>query len=220
MRLQPQSMPRLKTMENSLVVRTFRSSLQNSLVLKIFRGSLFLFIALLASYAPKLLGLPQTTQDKANIATMLALFTQGVIWTNIIVSHYIQRFVTLNATNGASITTFKAIGVVTRLAVWLILGVLALSRMGIEIKPLLTGLGIGGLAVALAVQNILGDLFAAIAIVVDKPFVVGDSISVENYRGKVENIGLKTTRVRSESGEQIIFANGELLKSKIRNYSR
>ena len=60
----------------------------------------------------------------------------------------------------------------------------------------------------------------AIAIVVDKPFVVGDSISVENYRGKVENIGLKTTRVRSESGEQIIFSNGELLKSKIRNYSR
>jgi small-conductance mechanosensitive channel len=55
---------------------------------------------------------------------------------------------------------------------------------------------------------------------VDKPFVVGDSISVENYRGKVEHIGLKTTRVRSESGEQIIFANGELLKSKIRNYSR
>ena len=207
-------------MQDNVVVKTFRNSLHNSLVIKIFRGSLFLFIALIASFVPRLLDLPQSTQDKANIATMLALFTQGVIWTNIIVSHYIQRFVTLNATNGSSITTFKAIGVVTRLAVWLILGVLALSRMGIEIKPLLTTLGIGGLAVALAVQNILSDLFAAIAIVVDKPFVVGDSISVENYRGKVENIGLKTTRVRSESGEQIIFSNGELLKSKIRNYSR
>ena len=89
-----------------------------------------------------------------------------------------------------------------RLAVWIILGVAALSGMDIEIRPLLTGLGIGGLAVALAVQNILGDLFAAIAIVVDKPFVVGDSISVENYRGKVEHIGLKTTRVRSESGSR------------------
>src|SRR5205085_1978658 len=63
----------------------------------------------------------------------------------------------------------------------------ALGANQIEIKPLLTGLGIGGIAIALAVQNILGDLFAAIAIVLDKPFVVGDSISVENYRGKVEN---------------------------------
>src|SRR3981081_1218613 len=145
---------------------------------------------------------------------------KGVIWTNIIISHYIQRSVQLHVTDGSSITTFKAIGVVARLTIWIALGLVALSNLGIQIRPLLTGLGIGGLAIALAVQNILGDLFAAISIVMDKPFVVGDSISVENYRGKVEHIGLKTTRVRSESGEQIIFSNGELLKSKIRNYSR
>ena len=100
------------------------------------------------------------------------------------------------------------------------LGLAGLAALHIPVRPLLTGLGIGGLAIALAIQNILGDLFAAVSIVMDKPFVVGDSISVENYRGKVEHIGLKTTRVRSESGEQIIFSNGELLKSKIRNYSR
>ena len=117
-------------------------------------------------------------------------------------------------------TTFKALGAVARLFIWIALGLAALSALHIQIRPLLTGLGIGGLAIALAIQNILGDLFAAISIVVDKPFVVGDSISVENYRGKVEHIGLKTTRLRSESGEQIIFSNGELLKSKIRNYSR
>lgn len=194
--------------------------MQNSLAVKILRGSLFLVLALIASFVPKLLGLTEATQKKADIATMIALFTQGVIWTNIIVTHYIQRYVSRNAEDGSSITTYKALGVVTRVAVWVILGIAALSGMGIQIRPLLTGLGIGGLAVALAVQNILGDLFAAIAIVVDKPFVVGDSISVENYRGRVEHIGLKTTRVRSDSGEQIIFSNGELLKSKIRNYSR
>jgi small-conductance mechanosensitive channel len=195
--------------------------MKNTLAIRILRGSLFLVIALLASFVSRFVGPGASGQpNAADVATMIALFTQGVIWTNIIVSYYIQRYVTLHTTDGSSITTFKAIGVVARLSVWIILGIAALSGMGIEIKPLLTGLGIGGLAVALAVQNILGDLFAAIAIVVDKPFVVGDSISVENYRGKVENIGLKTTRVRSESGEQIIFANGELLKSKIRNYSR
>ncbi|MFN2638369.1 MAG: mechanosensitive ion channel family protein, partial [Gemmatimonadaceae bacterium] len=161
-----------------------------------------------------------TSQKAADVATIIALFTQGVIWANIIIGYYLQRQIRLHASDGSSITTLKAIGAVARLTIWIVLGIVALSALKIEIKPLLTGLGIGGLAVALAVQNILGDLFAAIAIVVDKPFVVGDAISVENYRGKVEHIGLKTTRVRSESGEQIIFANGELLKSKIRNYSR
>ena len=194
--------------------------MQNSLAVKILRGSGFLVLALIASFVPRLLGLPASTQDKANIATTLALFMQGVIWTNIIISHYVQRNVQAHAADGSSITTFKAIGAVARLTIWIVLGLVALSVHNVEIRPLLTGLGIGGLAIALAVQNILGDLFAAISIVIDKPFVVGDSISVENYRGKVEHIGLKTTRVRSESGELIIFSNGELLKSKIRNYSR
>jgi small-conductance mechanosensitive channel len=193
---------------------------KNSLAIKILRGSLFLVIALISSYVPRLLDLPEGTQDWAYVATTLALFMQGVIWTNIIISHYLQRYVRVHATDGGSITTVKALGAVARLTIWIILAIVALGAHQVQIRPLLTGLGIGGLAVALAVQNILGDLFAAIAIVMDKPFVVGDSISVENYRGKVENIGLKTTRVRSESGEQIIFANGELLKSKIRNYSR
>jgi len=194
--------------------------MRNSLAVKILRGSLFLIIALVASYVPRLLGLPASDPDWPGIATTIALFMQGVIWANIIIGYYVQRYVQIHATDGSSITTFKALGAVARLAVWIVLGLVALSIHKIEIRGLLTGLGIGGLAVALAVQNILGDLFAAIAIVVDKPFVVGDSISVDNYRGKVENIGLKTTRVRSDSGEQIIFANGELLKSKIRNYSR
>ncbi|HMF87560.1 MAG TPA: mechanosensitive ion channel domain-containing protein [Gemmatimonadaceae bacterium] len=196
--------------------------MQSSLALRIIRGSFFLVLALVASYVPRLFGLPPDTpqQRQADIATILALFMQGIIWSNIIISYYIQRYVRLHAEDGSSITTFRALGAVARLTAWIVLGLAALTGLHVEIKPLLTGLGIGGLAVALAVQNILGDLFAAIAIVVDKPFVVGDSISVENYRGKVENIGLKTTRVRSDSGEQIIFSNGELLKSKIRNYSR
>ena len=194
--------------------------MKNSLGVKILRGSLFLIIALISSYVPRLLGLPASTQTKADAATILALFMQGIIWTNIIIGYYLHRYVQVHAADGASITTYKALAAVARLTIWVILLVFALGGLHIQIRPLLTGLGIGGLAVALAVQNILGDLFAAIAIVADKPFVIGDQIFVENYRGKVESIGLKTTRVRSDSGEQIIFANGELLKSKIRNYSR
>jgi small-conductance mechanosensitive channel len=197
--------------------------MKNSLPIKLARGSFFLLLAFIAAFFPRLVHVPEPPLPElslSTIATILALFMQGVIWTNIIISHYIQRSIQLHVTDGSSITTFKALGAVARLVIWIALALTALSALHIEIKPLLTGLGIGGLAIALAIQNILGDLFAAISIVMDKPFVVGDSISVENYRGKVEHIGLKTTRVRSESGEQIIISNGELLKSKIRNYSR
>jgi small-conductance mechanosensitive channel len=197
--------------------------MKNSLPIKLARGSFFLVLAFVAAFFPRMVHVPEPPLPElslSTIATILALFMQGVIWTNIIISHYIERSVKLHVTDGRSITTFKALGAVARLFIWIALGLAALSALHIQIRPLLTGLGIGGLAIALAIQNILGDLFAAISIVMDKPFVVGDSISVENYRGKVEHIGLKTTRVRSESGEQIIFSNGELLKSKIRNYSR
>jgi len=197
--------------------------MKNSLPLKLARGSFFLLLAFIAAFFPRMVHVPEPPLPElslSTIATILALFMQGVIWTNIIISHYIERSIQLHVTDGSSITTFKALGAVARLFIWIALGLAALSALHIQIRPLLTGLGIGGLAIALAIQNILGDLFAAISIVMDKPFVVGDSISVENYRGKVEHIGLKTTRVRSESGEQIIFSNGELLKSKIRNYSR
>src|SRR6185503_5096236 len=91
---------------------------------------------------------------------------------------------------------------------------------GIEITALITVLGVGGIAVALAVQNILGDLLAALAIVFDKPFDVGDSIAVDQLNGTVEHIGLKTTRIRSNNGEQVIIGNGDLLKSRLRNFKR
>ena len=198
-------------------------AMKNSLAVKLLRGSLFLLLALIAAFLPRLMHVPEPEPPElslSTIATILALFMQGVVWANIIISHYVQRSVQRYVSDGSSITTFKALGALARVFIWIALGLVGLSALHIQVRPLLTGLGIGGLAIALAVQNILGDLFAAISIVVDKPFVVGDSISVENYRGKVEHIGLKTTRLRSESGEQIIFSNGELLKSKIRNYSR
>jgi small-conductance mechanosensitive channel len=197
--------------------------MKNSLPIKLARGSFFLLLAFIAAFFPRLVHVPEPPLPElslSTIATILALFMQGVVWANIIISHYVQRSVQRYVSDGSSITTFKALGALARVFIWIALGLAGLSALHIQVRPLLTGLGIGGLAIALAVQNILGDLFAAISIVVDKPFVVGDSISVENYRGKVEHIGLKTTRLRSESGEQIIFSNGELLKSKIRNYSR
>jgi small-conductance mechanosensitive channel len=89
------------------------------------------------------------------------------------------------------------------------------------VKALLTGLGIGGIAVALAVQNVLGDLLASVSIALDKPFEVGDALNLDNgYVGTVEAIGIKSTRLRSLSGEQIVMPNSELVKARIRNFGR
>ncbi|MEB3206315.1 MAG: mechanosensitive ion channel family protein [Vampirovibrionales bacterium] len=106
------------------------------------------------------------------------------------------------------------------LILWSTLTLIILERLGVNVTTLIAGLGIGGVAVALAIQNILGDIFAAFSIVLDKPFIVGDFIVVDTFRGTVDHIGLKTTRLRSLSGEQIIFANADLLKSRISNFRR
>jgi small-conductance mechanosensitive channel len=104
--------------------------------------------------------------------------------------------------------------------IWSLLVLVALDNFGVNITALLAGLGVGGVAVALALQNVLGDLFASLSIALDKPFVVGDSLNIDAFIGKVEHIGIKTTRLRSESGEQIILSNADILKSRVRNYGR
>jgi small-conductance mechanosensitive channel len=107
-----------------------------------------------------------------------------------------------------------------RMALWIVVALMVLDNLGVNITTLVASLGIGGIAVALAVQNILGDLFASLSIMLDKPFVRGDFIIVGDALGTVEFIGLKTSRLRSLGGEQIIFSNADLLKSRIHNHQR
>jgi small-conductance mechanosensitive channel len=107
-----------------------------------------------------------------------------------------------------------------RLVVWAAVLLVLLDNLGVNVTTLIAGLGVGGIAIALAAQNILGDLFSSLSIVFDKPFVVGDFIIVGDFLGSVEHVGLKTTRLRSLSGEQLVFSNTDLLNSRVRNYGR
>ncbi len=107
-----------------------------------------------------------------------------------------------------------------RVVVWGLGIVFILDNLGFNVSAVIAGLGIGGIAVALAAQTILGDLFNYFVIFFDKPFQEGDSIVVGEYAGTIEHIGIKTTRIRSESGEQIVFSNTDLTSSRIRNYKR
>ena len=180
---------------------------------------LLLIIALyLASYS---LNLPKTVADIFSSAFILILLIQGGLWGNGIIKfisdHYKREKLVADA---ASATTFSALGLLGKIVLWVAISLLALDNLGFNITTLVAGLGISGIAIALAVQNILGDLFASLSIVLDKPFVLGDFIIVDEHLGSVEKIGLKTTRIRSLSGEQLIFSNTDLLNSRIRNFKR
>ena len=178
------------------------------LVVSIFLGSI-------------LLQLPDRVLSILQVTFIIFLLIQLGIWLTVItismVEHYSKRTL---AKNPAAATTMNAVGFISRIVIWSVIILVALDSMGINVTTVVAGLGIGGVAVALAVQNILGDLFASLSIILDKPFVMGDFLIIDEHLGSVEYIGLKTTRIRSLSGEQLIFSNSDLLKSRIRNYGR
>lgn len=118
-----------------------------------------------------------------------------------------------STTSALSILSFIA-----RVVLWSFLALVLLDNLGFDVKTLIAGLGIGGIAIGLALQNILSDLFASLSIVLDKPFQVGDYVAIDDFSGNIENIGLKTTRIRSLTGEVLVFSNGDLTKSRLRNY--
>jgi len=147
------------------------------------------------------------------ITMRLVLILQDIVKYAVLKSYRRAR-----PSDAAAETAATNITNILRWALWALALVFMLDNMGVNISALLAGLGIGGVAVAFASQAVLADLFSAVAIFVDKPFELGDFIIIEGFMGSVEYIGLKTTRIRSLSGERIIFANSDLTKSRIRNY--
>src|SRR5687768_12663431 len=181
----------------------------------------FFILAAAVAGATLFLDLPKRALDILRVLGTIALILQIAIWGNGLISFWFKYYAEQKAgSDVSSRTTIAAFSFVARGGLWVMLALVALNRLGYDVTALITGLGVGGIAIALAVQNILGDLFGALAIVVDKPFVVGDTISVDTFTGTVEHIGLKTTRLRSVNGEQLIFSNADLLKSRIRNFKR
>jgi len=185
------------------------------------RTRYFFILAAAVAGAALFLDLPRRAIAVGHVLGTIALILQFAIWGNGLITFWFQNYAERKADSDvASRTTIAAFSFVARAILWTMLLLVTLNRLGIDVTALITGLGVGGIAVALAVQNVLGDVFAALAIVLDKPFVVGDAISVDTLTGTVENVGLKTTRIRSVNGEQLIFSNTDLLKSRIRNFKR
>lgn len=156
----------------------------------------------------------------AKSVMVVAFLLQVGRWSSTAMNCLIKQWQSKRIDEPAMGTTFTAFSLLGRFLIWIVVLLLIMDNLGIRVASLLTGLGVGGIAVALAVQKILGDLFASISIMMDKPFEIGDFILVGDMLGTVEHIGLKTTRVRSLSGEQLVFSNADLLGSRIRNYKR
>jgi small-conductance mechanosensitive channel len=154
-------------------------------------------------------------------AMVVVALVQAALWGDKAIRRYLRYHMERARQNNiASTTSAAVISFVSRALLWIVAVLMMLDNLGFNITTLVASLGIGGVAVALAVQNILGDIFGSLSIVLDKPFVVGDFIIVGDALGTVEYIGLKTTRIRALGGEQIVFSNAELLRSRIQNMQR
>ena len=199
------------------------------LILSIARHTYsFLVLILLFAGIGQFIDLPKEWQSTFHHTFVVALLMQIGFWVvtaSIFAVNY--AFYYRAAREGKSIeddpslnTGKHIIGFIIYLLIWSTILLLCLDNIGFNVTSIVAGLGIGGIAIGLAVQNILGDLLSSLSILFDKPFVKGDFIIVGDYLGTIERIGLKTTRVRSLSGELIVFPNKHLVESQIRNYQQ
>jgi small-conductance mechanosensitive channel len=194
----------------------------DDLLAQLLRETKTLFVLLVAFWAgSETLALPAALDAGIERLLVIGILVQAAFWGTGVVGYLIERYRRRQVEmDPGGATAIGAMYFIARTLVWSVAVLLILDNLGIDVTALITGLGIGGIAVALALQNVLSDLFASLSIVLDKPFVVGDFVVVGDFLGTVEYVGLKTTRLRSLSGEQVVFANSDLLSSRIRNYKR
>lgn len=182
------------------------------------------FLWVVALYAGSMvLKLPAETAQHLSVVFTTLISLQAGLWAQRFIGDMVDAWTRGAAREGEAprpSTAAAAITFAASLAVWCVVGLVALQNAGIEIGALLAGLGVGGIAAALALQSILGDLFASLTIFTDRPFDLGDFIVVGDFMGTVEKVGLRSTRLVALGGEQLVMPNGELLKSRIRNYRR
>jgi len=192
----------------------------DDIVIGSLRKTKLLFLLVVAVFAGSLsLDLEPTVRSILWSGLMIAAFVQVGVWVSSGLQIWLEHYRKIEE-DGANRTTMNALSFVGRLILWVVVFLLVIDNLGVDVTALVAGMGIGGIAVALAVQNILGDLFASLSIVLDKPFVNGDFIVVGDMAGSVEHVGIKTTRIRSISGEQLVFSNSDLLQSRVRNFGR
>lgn len=194
----------------------------DDLVVELFGRTWYLFLVSVALYAGSVALVRPGIEIGFRTVVLVLFLVQAGLWATGAITYLVSRQAKKQAEEDPdTASAVSGLGYVGKIILWVVVLLLALDNIpGVEVDTLIASLGIGGVAVALAVQNILGDLFASLSIILDTPFVVGDAINLGEFTGTVERIGLKSTRLRSLTREQIIVSNSDLLNSRIRNYKR
>lgn len=182
------------------------------------------FYFLIALYfGIRVLTLPDLVNAIVKIFFLLIVVYEVIRASEKLIKYFVQKYLNrvANDKNKAlSETTIKSIVVIVRIILWMLGLTLILANLGINVTSLIAGLGIGGIAIALALQNVLGDIFSSFSIIIDRPFEIGDFIVIGKDKGTVEKIGLKTTRLRSIGGEELVVSNNELTSTRVQNFGR
>ncbi len=179
------------------------------------------FIAVTSAYlVTHLVQTPAPLQAFIDFCFTIAFAVQGALWLREILLALVERKAAASEDNHELDSAINVIRVLVNVVVWILAVILILDNLGVNVTALVAGLGVGGIAIGLAAQGIFSDLFAALSILFDRPFRVGDTIRFGEVTGTVEAIGLKTTRIRAITGEQVIVSNTRLLDQQIRNLRR
>jgi len=184
------------------------------------KTSLWFMVATAADVLATYTAMPRRVAHLIDIFFTVVFALQGAIWVRELVLGLIGRRVADEKGSSSLASAMAIIRVLVSVALFAIAGILILDNLGVNVTALVAGLGIGGIAIGLAAQGIFSDLFAALSILFDKPFKKGDTICYDQSTGTVERIGLKTTRLRSVTGEQLIMANTKLLEREIHNLAQ
>ena len=174
----------------------------------------------LVYYALSYLHLSKTVAKWVESAAAVVLAYYFIKIITSMIRQLLETYVKAQENGDLKVKQLRGITAVINIVIWAVGLVLLFDNLGYNVTAIVTGLGIGGIAIALAAQNILGDLFNYFVIFFDRPVEIGDFIVVNDKKGTVEHIGLKTTRIRSLSGEQLVMANSSLTGSWIHNFKR
>ena len=185
------------------------------------RTNLFFIVMVAVKLVSAQVALPGRIHDTINFLFLVATAFQVAVWVRALIIGSIEQRAGAGEEHRTLGTAMGLIRVLVTVAAFLIAIIVVLDNLGVNVTGLVAGLGIGGIAIGLAAQGIFSDLFAALAIIFDRPFRRGDSINVgggaAGVAGPVENIGLKSTRIRSLDGEMVAYGNAELLKQRLHN---
>jgi len=200
--------------------RMFVKSDLSEILGEIFKRTRSVVLFLVALYvACRYLVLPSKLVTIIGSVAFIGAVIQVGLWGHYLIHIGLTRYMGRKMKDPSTSSGITLMSLFGRVVLWSFVLLVILENMGVNITTLIASLGVGGIAIGLATQNILSDLFASLSILLDKPFEVGHFIIVDDKLGTVEKIGLKTTRVRSLSGELLVFGNNDLLSSRIRNYT-